>query len=170
MDNKKNTKPNGAKLDKTKANNTNDVEEILLNLEAYLSKPTVCTCGGLFVYKGLGVYICKECNEVFKNEYAKVRDFVDEYGTEYNILEIAEKTGVKKHLIDIFIKQGKFETVKTQKRCRLCREPISKGIYCNKCALRQIQDQMDEEHKKKIIGSIRSGDMKGQMHFISKGK
>lgn len=150
--------------------NDKGIEEILLNVEAFLTKPTLCKCGYTFKYQGLGVYKCEHCGEIFKNEYAKVRDFVDEYGTNYNILEIAEQTGVSKRLIDMFIKDKRFDTVKKQKKCIVCKTPIEKGQYCNRCALIQIQDEMDAEHKKMLSMVVRSGDMKGEMHFIKKDK
>ena len=96
-------------------------------------------------------------------------DFVDEYGTNYNMVEIAERTKVPKRLIDLFVKDGRFDTVKKQKKCRICHSPISKGIYCNRCALRQIKDEMDSDRRRNITGVMKQDqDMKGEMHFINK--
>lgn len=145
-----------------------DVEEVLLKVDEFLSKPGKCKCGEEFEYQGLGVYKCKGCGEIFRNEYAKVRDFVDEHGTLYNIIEIAEQTGVEKRLIDLFIKDKRFDTVKRKKRCIVCKSPIDKGQYCNRCALIQIQNKMDEDHRKLLGSMVRSKEMKGEMHYLKK--
>ena len=146
-----------------------DIESALLDIATMLTKPGNCSCGEAFSYTGLGTYICKRCRSSFKNEYAKVRDFVDEFGTNYNIYEISKKTGVPKWLIDLFIKDGRFDTVKKQKRCRECKCPIEKGLYCNRCALRQINDEMQNDSRRHMTGSIRTNEnMKGEMHYINK--
>lgn len=145
-----------------------DIEKILIEVESMLTKPNTCECGIKFEYQGLGVYKCPRCRNIYKNEYAKVRDFVDEHGTNYNMTEIAEITNVPKRLIELFVKDGRFDTVKKQKKCEICRTPITKGHYCNRCALREIKDEMNND-KKKIVGVIRENkDMKGEMHFINR--
>ena len=145
----------------------NDIEEVLINVEAYLTKPGLCKCGEKYTYEGLGVYRCKNCNSVFKNEYALVRDFVDENGTNYNILEISEKTGVPKRVIDVFIKDKRFMTVKKQRTCKICKAPIEKGNYCNKCALKQLQESFYEENYPKFSSRVVNNDMKGTMHYLN---
>lgn len=146
-----------------------EVEKLLIEVESLLTKPEKCPCGEDYEYIGLGVYKCPRCKSVFKNEYGRVRDFVDEYGTNYNMVEIAEMTKVPKRLIDLFVKDGRFDTVKKQKKCRICHSPISKGVYCNRCALRQIKDEMDSDRRRNITGVMKQDqDMKGEMHFINK--
>lgn len=148
-------------------NKDKDVEEVLIDVEAYLTKPGKCQCGEEYTYAGLGRYVCKRCHSEFLNEYGRVREFVDKYGTNYNMLEVAEITKVPKRLIDIFVKDGRFDTVKRQRRCAVCHNPIDKGQYCNKCALRQIKEQLDTP--KHVMGSIHvQDDMKGAMHYINK--
>ncbi len=148
-----------------------DIEEVLIDVEVLLTTPEVCQCGGEFEYKGLGDYECKICHGKFQNEYGVVRDFVDEYGTNYNIIEIAERTGVPKRLIDMFIKDQRFKTVKKQRKCRVCRSPIEKGHYCNKCALRQIKEEIESDNKRNIVGSLAKREsMKGEMYFINRDK
>lgn len=147
----------------------NDIEKMLLEVESLLAKPDKCLCGEDFEYCGLGIYKCKHCGKEFKNEYGRVRDFVDENGTNYNIEEIAAMTNVPRKLINLFIKDGRFDTVKKQKRCMICRNPIEKGQYCNRCALKQIKDGFDNDNRKKMHGVMRdAGDMKGEMHYINK--
>lgn len=145
----------------------NETEEVLLDVEAYLTKPEKCECGEDYVYEGLGKYKCKRCGSEFLNEYGRVREFVDKYGSNYSMFEISEITKVPKRLIDIFIKDGRFETIKRQRKCIICHTPIEKGQYCNKCALLQINDELNKESH--IHGSINvQQDMKGTMHFINK--
>lgn len=145
------------------------VEKLLIEVDAFLTKPDRCLCGNDYEYVGLGAYRCPRCHSVFKNEYGRVRDFVDEYGTNYNMSEISEMTKVPKKLIDLFVRDGRFDTVKKQKKCRVCHSPISKGQYCNKCALRQIKNEMDSDKRRNITGIVNNtDDMKGEMHFINK--
>lgn len=158
-----------AKRSQLQRHDEKDIEQILIEVEAMLTKPGKCQCGEEYEYKGLGVYKCPGCKNIFKNEYAIVRDFVDEYGTNYSIIEIAEKTNVPKRLIDLFVKDGRFDTVKKQKKCIICHTPIGKGQYCNRCALRQIKGEMDNDRNRRIAGVIRENkDMKGEMHFINR--
>lgn len=153
-------------------NNKNDkktidgIEQGLINLDKYLKSPGKCECGNNYTYVGLGEYRCSHCGNVFKNEYAIVREFVDKYGTNYSIMEIAAITGVSKKLIDMFVKDGKFLTVERQRTCIVCRQPIESGVYCKKCALMQIDNSLDESRaqRKMMSGTIRNEDMKGSMH------
>ena len=71
-----------------------NIEQNLIDVEALLRKPEQCSCGEKFQYTGLGHYQCPRCKSTFRNEYAIVRDFIDEFGSAYSILEIAERTGV----------------------------------------------------------------------------
>lgn len=141
------------------------LEQGLVDIDKYLKKPGLCECGNNYTYEGLGVYKCEHCGSVFKNEYATVRDFVDKYGTNYSILEIAEMTGVEKKLIDMFVKDGKFDRVEKQRVCIVCHQPIQSGMYCSRCALSQISNSMDENHRKKMSSGVMTGDMKGTMHI-----
>ena len=70
------------------------IEEFLKRNMTRLGMPTKCECGGKYSYKGLGFYVCDGCGKEYLNEYAKVREFIDVYGTNYSILEISERTGV----------------------------------------------------------------------------
>jgi hypothetical protein len=142
-------------------------EKALLEIKSLLSKPGKCFCGSDYEYVGLGTYKCRFCSAVFKNEYAIVRDFVDEYGTSYSIYEISKKTNVSKRLIDLFVKDGRFETVKKQPRCRNCKTPIDKGMYCNRCALLKIHNEIHEP-KRFVSGVRQNDDMQGEMHYIHK--
>ncbi len=148
----------------SKTSKETGIEQKLIDINQYLTCPGECKCGGKYVYHGLGTYECENCGTIFKNEYGIVRDFVDKYGTNYSIFEIAEKTGVPKRIIDLFIKDGKFITVEKQKVCIICHQPIESGVYCNKCALRQIQSSF-ENNRKKLSSGVRAQDMKGEMHY-----
>ncbi len=140
------------------------LEQGLIDINKYLTTPGECECGADFVYHGLGTYVCESCGAVFKNEYGIVRDFVDKYGTNYSKIEIAEMTGVPKRIIDLFVKDGKFIEVEKQRMCIVCRQPIKSGIYCKRCALVQIEDSM-EQHHRKIKSGLKNPDMQGEMHY-----
>lgn len=144
------------------------LEPMLIDVDRYLTSPDECECEceeSNFVYKGLGLYVCQGCGMIFKNEYGRVRDCVDEYGTTLSTFEIAEKTNVSRHIIELFIKDGRFVEVEKQRVCRVCKQPIDAGMYCNKCALRQIEDSFEEKVHRKFSSGVRmSGDMTGEMH------
>ena len=146
-----------------------NIEQNLIDVEALLRKPEQCSCGEKFQYTGLGHYQCPRCKSTFRNEYAIVRDFIDEFGSAYSILEIAERTGVPKRLIDLFVKDKRFNLVKKQRRCRNCKQPIEKGFYCNKCALLQIHNEMAEDRRRIMGSGTKDADMEGKMHYF-KGK
>lgn len=153
------------KNNKKSKNKIKGLEQELLNIESYMKTPGVCECGSEYTYAGLGEYKCMQCGRTFKNEYALVRDFVDKYGTNYSILEIAEMTGVNKKLINMFIKDGRFDTVEKQKKCIICHQPIDSGVYCKKCALIQIDSSLDEsrDNRRKMAGTLHNEDMQGTM-------
>lgn len=164
MENKKEVKSD---IGKHKESERQNIEKMLIEVESLLTKPDKCLCGEDFEYKGLGVYKCKRCGMEYKNEYGRVRDFVDVNGTSYNMDEIAKMTNVPRKLINLFVRDGRFDTVKKQKRCKVCHNPIEKGEYCNRCALRQIKDGIDNDNRKQFVGVMRDvGDMKGEMHYI----
>lgn len=144
----------------------NAVERTLMEIEHLMTKPGRCECGSEYEYKGLGHYECPRCRRRFLNEYGKVRDFVDEYGSAYSLLEIAEKTGVQKRLIDLFVKDKRFDLVKTKRRCKGCKEPIDKGTYCNKCALLQIKHEIHQGHGNIVGSGAKDADMDGKMHHF----
>ena len=150
---------------KKEKNEIEGLEQGLLNLERYMKSPDVCECGNEYTYMGLGEYKCMYCGKTFKNEYALVREFVDKYGANYSILEIASMTGVSKKLIDMFVKEGRFITVEKQKTCIICHQPIDSGVYCKKCALIQIDSSLDEsrDNRKKMAGTLHNEDMLGTM-------
>lgn len=141
------------------------LEQGLLNIDRYMKAPGVCECGNEYTYVGLGEYKCAHCGKIFKNEYALVREFIDKYGTNYSIMEIAAMTGVNKKLIDMFIKDGRFDPVDKQKMCIICHQPIDSGVYCNRCALLQIDNSMEESRgqRKKMTGTLHNEDLKGTM-------
>lgn len=145
------------------------LEPMLIDIDKYLESPddNDCGCGDTsYIYRGLGIYECENCGKIFKNEYARVRDCVDEYGTNLSMFEISDKTGVPKRIIDLFVKDGRFVEVEKQRICKICKEPIDSGMYCNRCALRQIEKSFEEKTKKKFSSSVlNSGDMRGTMHI-----
>lgn len=142
-----------------------DVQLGLIDVDNYLKKPGLCECGNAYTYQGLGRYQCEHCGNVFLNEYGTVREFVEKYGTNYSILEIAEMTGVSKKLIDMFVRDGKFIEVERQRMCIVCHQPIDSGLYCKRCALQQIGNDMEENRRNRnIMGSLKNENMRGTMH------
>jgi len=145
------------------------IEEFLKRNMTRLGMPTKCECGGRYSYKGLGVYVCDGCGKEFLNEYAKVREFIDVYGTNYSILEISEQTGVSKKMIDLFVNEGKFAMVERTRRCINCGSPVTSGDLCDRCKLLKPTD--DPTPKKQMFGYSRNNyDERGKMHYFNDKK
>lgn len=133
-----------------------------------LSKPGLCLrCRKEYTYAGLGKYICEKCGDVFLDEYGKVREFVDEYGSAYSILDISLKTGVPKKYIDIFIKEGRFDKVNRVRRCKKCGDIIETGDLCRQCMLKELKNASTDD-KVKITSMVRQDNLQGEMHYFDK--
>lgn len=140
------------------------LEQGMIDMEKYLSEPDECSCGGRFTYEGLGRYRCDRCGKIFENEYAIVRNFLDIHGSTYSILEISEMTGVPRKFIDWFVKEGRFIPVEKQRSCIICHQPITAGLYCNRCALREQNEAYEERRKKNLTSGVKNHDMDAVMH------
>lgn len=145
----------------------NSVKKMSLNDSLLpLSTPDKCIrCRKDYVYDGLGKYVCEKCGDVFLDEYGKVREFIDEHGSAYSIVEISEMTGVSRRYIDAFIREGKFDKVNRVRRCKKCGELIETGEYCRQCTLRGIQDEMSGS-RSRYTGMLKQDNVKGEMHYF----
>ena len=133
------------------------------------NKPTICSvCGAEVKYKGLGEYICVACGNVERDDFAKVRHFIDVHGPSSAIV-ISEGTGVPVSMINTFLKDGRVEIPEGSKvyiTCESCGTEIRYGRYCSACATRlsnQLQGVFEAgaEPKKRT-------DADGKMHFLGR--
>ncbi len=87
----------------------NALEE-LLN-EDY-EKPTRCSkCGKMLKYVGIGEYKCEECGFTEYDDYGLVRAYLEKYPGA-NELQIERATGVSRKVINMLVRQGKFDVKK----------------------------------------------------------
>lgn len=130
---------------------------------------TICQkCSGSMIYKGSGCYVCESCGEEYLTDFGKVKRFINTYGPS-NALTISKETGVSRHKISQFLRDGRVEVVEDASSevsfCVSCGVPIRSGKYCNVCQSRMpdkashrkkgVFNAMTEEQKKKQKGQMR---------------
>lgn len=136
------------------------------------SKETISTCpkcSGGMVYKGSGCYVCESCGEECLTDFGKVKRFVNTYGPS-NAITISRETGVNRHKIQEFLRDGRVEVVEDVSSgvcfCVSCGVPIRSGKYCNVCQSRRTGKVT---HSEKGVYNTLSGDklreQEGQMRF-----
>ena len=101
---------------------------------------TVCDkCSGHMMYKGGGCYVCESCGEEYLTDFGKVKRFINTYGPS-NAITISRETGVSRHKIQEFLRDGRVEVVEDATNkvafCLSCGVPIRSGKYCNLCQSR----------------------------------
>lgn len=99
---------------------------------------TCMKCSGKMSYKGSGCYVCESCGEEYLTDFGKVKRFVNTYGPS-NAITISKETGVKRHKIQEFLREGRVEVVEDPSSelsfCLSCGVPIRSGKYCNICQM-----------------------------------
>ena len=75
---------------------------------------TICDkCSGHMMYKGGGCYVCESCGEEYLTDFGKVKRFINTYGPS-NAITISRETGVSRHKIQEFLRDGRVEVVECQ--------------------------------------------------------
>lgn len=130
---------------------------------------TICQkCSGSMLYKGSGCYVCESCGEEYLTDFGKVKRFINTYGPS-NAITISKETGVSRHKIREFLRNGRVEIVEDASSgvafCVSCGVPIRGGKYCNVCQNRMsgkashlekgVYNAMSEEEMKKQKGQMR---------------
>lgn len=76
-----------------------------------LHKPLSCSkCGGSLKYTGLGEYECSKCGFIERDDYGKVRTYLEVHG-ESNMVTVSEDTGVSKKDIQRMLDEDRFTSV-----------------------------------------------------------
>lgn len=132
------------------------------------TKPTTCpSCGGALEYKSLGEYICKSCRYVARDDFGKVRYFIEKNGPSPAVI-ISEATGVAIDRINDFLRQGKIEIPEGSDiyiKCEKCGTDIRYGRFCPACAAKlskQLQGVFEAGEVPKTKGQS------GKMYFIGR--
>lgn len=132
-------------------------------------KPSVCSiCSGRLCYRSHGEYICESCGNIDRDDFGKVRNYIEVNGPTPALL-IAEGTGVPMDKINAYLRQGRVEIPEGSSiyiTCEGCGRDIRFGRFCPDCAIKL---------SKQIQGALEVGDVprfkaptEGTMHFIGR--
>jgi hypothetical protein len=101
------------------------------------NRPISCKkCNGKLFYMGSGKYRCHPCDEEYYDDFGKVKEFLEERGSAPAV-QIAQYTGVRMELIDLFLRTGKLEIIEDSKFYISCEKggcAIRYGRYCPHCS------------------------------------
>ena len=76
-----------------------------------LHSPTECSkCGGKIKYSGIGEYVCENCGNVERDDYGKVRQYIETHN-DNRLVEVAEKTGVSRQAVQRMLDEGRIEAI-----------------------------------------------------------
>ena len=136
-------------------------------------KPIKCEkCREKLVYIGSGKYECEACNYIMMDDFGKVKDYIEEHGPT-SILELAAVTGVKRSLIEGFLKSGRLEIPEGSDfyiSCEKCGCQIRYGRYCPECISKTSKGMkalFHEDMGERPKGYLKSNS-KGKIHFFNK--
>ena len=137
---------------------------VKFNLEG---KPVRCSkCGGNLKYISHGEYECEICGNIERDDFGKVRKYVEENGATPAAI-ISDNTGVPINRINEMLRQGRVEIPDGSGvyiKCERCGCDIRYGRFCPACALamgKQIQGALDMGEVPKV-----KSENKGRMHFL----
>ena len=143
------------------------------NLEMLIrkNKTTECElCREKLVHMGGGRYKCERCDHVILDDFGKIKQFLEENGTA-TIAVIAQQTGVKIDVIEMYLKKGRVEISEDSNfylKCEKCGCSIRSGRYCISCAKelsqgiqRILYNEVGEKPK-------RNPEMQGKMHYLNR--
>ena len=140
------------------------------NFDTIKKLTQVCPrCKGKMEYIAVGEYRCKTCRMVTRDDYGKVRAYIDAHGRATS-LEIEEATGVPKEVVDTFLRQGKLEITSGPSgylRCELCGADIRFGRICSKCA-RTDGAKMKGYYVEDVGEAPYAARDSGEMRFVKK--
>ena len=135
------------------------------------SSKTCPVCRSKMEYISLGEYRCTRCRRVERDDYGKVRAYIDEHGPS-GAVEIEKATGVPRETVDALLRKGKLEIVNGPAgylRCEICGEEIRYGRICSKCA-RTDGAKMRGYYVEDVGDSPYGTKDPGEMRFLKKRK
>lgn len=102
------------------------------------NRPLTCSkCGSVMIFKGLGTYRCEKCNHEMKDDYGKVREFLEKMPGA-SIIHVSDSTGVSTRSIQQMLKDARIQITKDTKdylHCEACGVSIKYGRLCPKCEM-----------------------------------
>ena len=94
---------------------------------------TVCDkCSGHMMYKGGGCYVCESCGEEYLTDFGKVKRFINTYGPS-NAITISRETGVSRHKIQEFLRDGRVEVVEDATN-KVCQSEVANTVISARAA------------------------------------
>ena len=87
---------------------------------------------------------CPDCEKEEEQIFEAVRNFIKDH-PDCKMMEVVEATGVSIKKITRYLKEGRLEISKGMQGqgildCELCGKPITKGKFCDSCAVKISQD------------------------------
>lgn len=128
-------------------------------------------CGGVTVYTYSGTYQCEACGHEEKDDFGKVKDYIEKNGPSPAIV-ISTATGVKLGIIEEFLKTGRVEIPDGSPiyiKCENCRTDIRYGRLCPECAraltgdLKKVFFNENVGEKPKVDGRMRFLDSRNKI-------
>lgn len=129
-------------------------------------RPTTCpACGSELEYKSLGEYVCKACHNIVRDDFGKVRNYIEVNGPAPAVI-ISQGTGVSIDKINEFLRQGRVEIPEGSDvyiKCEKCGTDIRFGRFCPACA---------SKLSKQLQGAFEAGEIpknkgtQGKMRFL----
>lgn len=92
-------------------------------------------CGGIMVFKGVGEYQCEDCGFLDYDDYGKVRNYIEKYGSA-TTAQVSRATGVTQKSIREMLKESRLEIAlnsSTFLQCEMCGTSIRSGRLCPRC-------------------------------------
>jgi len=148
-----------------------DLFDSLLNSTEH-SIPVSCSkCGGSLEYKGLGEYVCSLCGFIERDDYSKVREFL-ELHRGASIIDISNATGVSRGVITKMLKESRFSLMNSDSgflRCEIYGRNIDSGRYCKYCNIdtqnNSISDDSNNVKKRRVYVGPSDGENKGKFRY-----
>ena len=149
------------------------------DLETFLltHKPVECEiCGSKVYYVAGGEYQCRKCEHTMLDDFGKIKQYIDMFGPSPAV-EIEESTGVRREVIDLFLKKGRLEIPEGSSyfiKCEKCKCSIRFGRFCPDCAketqstakgIRVLLEEVGEKPKR-----IFNPENAAKVHFMDKRK
>jgi len=126
------------------------------------------SCGSTMHYIYGEMFECPNCGRKESTDFGKVREYLDLHGPTPAAI-ISDQTGVKLHVIETFLRQGRVEIpdgTGVYIKCEKCGEDIRYGRYCPDC-IRKLSSELNKAMWSPDVGEKPTvkADMSGRMHL-----
>jgi len=130
-------------------------------------------CGKMFVYSGVGKYLCPSCQAEDDAEFETVKEYIYD-NLSATIMQVSKATGVKVSRIKSYLKDGRLiipDSSAVFINCEICGTEIKYGRVCKSCA-----DSLSNELKKEMgleeyqVGEKPKTNEPAKMRFLNRVK